>query len=166
MKIKKENCLIPLIFGMFMVLSYLGMRLICHGKYDFLHIISEKIAFPPMWLFNFLYMITLFFFGVAIGFFLGFTFKGGHSVQTENLFLKGAVFSVAVYFLSLLWYPALFVLQMPMLSLIISIISVVFVILTLILWLRACAAYGVFVIPSTIWSVYLNILNFTLIFAI
>lgn len=166
MKIKKDNCLIPLAFGVLAILWYLVIKIICRGKYDFLHIISGKITFPPMWLFNFIYMISLFLLGVSAGLFVRDKLCLGQSIQTENLFLKGAVFAVAVYFLSLLWYPLLFALQMPLLSLIILLLSVISVVLTLIFWLKACASYGVFVIPITVWLIYLSILNLILIFAI
>lgn len=166
MRIKKENAILPLTCGLFMVLSYVIMRMIYRGRYDFLHIISEKIAFLPMWIFNFLYMLTLFLFGFGIGLFIGLIFRGGQSIQLENIFLKGALCVIAVYFLCLLWYPSLFVLQMPFLSLIISILSVSLITIAIIFWLRACASYGIFLIPLAVWLVYLNILNFILIFTI
>lgn len=166
MKIKKESWLLPVIFGSFMVLSFVWMRIICRGKYDFLHIIANKVAFPPMWIFNFLYMITLFLAGAAAGFFIGNAFCHSQSIQTENLFLKGTIFFVAIYFLSLLWYPALMVLQMPIFSLILSIFSVVCVIITIAFWIKASFVYTVFMMPYAIFVIYLNVLNFILVFTI
>lgn len=164
MKSKKENSLLPIAVGLFMVLSYVIMKLVCRDQYDFIHIISDKIAFPPMWIFNFLYMITLFLFGVGAGFIFDHVFRRGRSSIIENYFLKGAVFSVAVYFLSLLWCPALFSLRMTILSLIISSLTTVCVVVTIIFWFRACSVYAGLVIPYAAWTVYLNVMNLIIIF--
>ena len=166
MKIKKESLSLPVIFGCFMLFSYIVMKFICRGKYEFLHIISAKTAFPPMWVFNLLFIIGLFFLGVAAGFFLNSLIENKFSIQIENLILRGFVLLVAIYFLSLLWYPFLFVMQMPIFSYIFSLMAVIMSVLLLIFWIKACSAYSFFIIPFLLWSVYLNILNFFIIFTI
>ena len=159
MKIKNENSSMPVILGCFMLFSYIVMKFICRGKYEFLHIISEKISFPQMWVFNSLFMLAFFFIGVSAGFFLNSLIESKFSIQVENLILRGFVLLVGIYFLSLLWYPCLFALQMPIFSYMFSLLTVVFSVLLLIFWFKACSAYSFFVIPFLLWSVYLNILN-------
>ena len=166
MKFKSENSSPPVIFGCFMLFSYIVMKFLCRGRYEFLHIISEKIAFPPMWVFNLLFMTALFFLGVSAGFFLNSLIENKFSMQVENLILRGFVFLVGIYFLSLLWYPILFALQMPIFSYIFSLLTVALSVLILIFWFKACSAYSFFAIPFLLWSVYLNILNFFIILSI
>ncbi len=166
MRIKKDSWLVPVIFGCFMMLSYVGMRLVFGGNYEFLHIISARVSFPPMWVFNALNMLTLFFFGVSAGFFITEIFRCRYSVQSENLFFKGAVFYVAVYFLSLLWYPLLFSLQLPLVSLVISVICLISLIVTLVFWVRVTPPFSLFLIPIIVWQAYLSILNLTIVFGI
>ncbi len=166
MKIKKENCLIPVVVGCFMMLSYISMKLICRGKYNFIHIISERIALPPMWIFNSLYLVSLFLLGVGAGFCAKQILFEGCSIEAENLFYKGGVFFVAVYFLSILWYPVIFVLQMPIFSLFIALLCLVFVIATFIFWFRVSSVYSLFILSYVLWAAYLEILNLIIIFTI
>ncbi len=166
MKIKKENCILPIIAGLIMMLSYVGMKFIYRGNYAFLHIISEKISFPPMWLFNLIYMLTFFLLGVSAGFFISENLGGRYSLSAKSLLYCGGIAYVTVFYLSLSWYRVLFVLQMPIFALIISLLCLISVIILLVLWFRVTAAYAAFIIPIAIWLLYLFVLSLTIVFSI
>ncbi len=166
MKIKKDSWIIPVIFGGALMLCYLVELLIFKRNYDFLHIVSMKVSFPPIWIFSSLYLLCLFLSGVSAGLFVRDILEGKCSLQIENIFLKGAVFSSISCFLCLFWYPALFYIQMPLLSLILALLSSIFSILTLIFWVRVSLVYSLFYMPFIIWSAYLYILNLIILFKI
>ena len=166
MKTRKESRIVPIIFGGFMVLSYIVMRFIYKGKYDFLHIISERINFPSMWIFNFLYMITLFFLGVSLGLLASELTQGGVSLQNENAFLRGGILFSIIYFLSLSWYPSLFVLELPLLSFVIILLCVLLTVFLIYAWSRVSISHTLLVFPFLLWTLYLLVLNFIIIFRI
>ena len=165
MKINKDNYISPIIFAGLMMISYVAIVLFCRGRNDFVHLLSDRISFPPMWIFHLIYIVTLLLSGAAAGLLINQVYFGGAcGLQTENLFLKGAVFFVAVYFLSVLWSPLIFSMQMPIVSLIVAVMSLVFSIVCIVFWLRVAPLSALLLIPYIIWSAYLVVLNFIIIF--
>ena len=166
MKSRKDGVLMPLICGGGMVLSYIVMRFIYKGKYDFLHIISETVAFPPMWIFSFFYMISYFMLGVSLGFLIQKLSCGCMSVLDKIFFYKGLVAYSILFFLELSWYSTLLVLQMPILSFMVMLITILSAALLLYFWSKVSIGYALFTLPCLLWSAYLLILNLTVLFTI
>ena len=152
MKLRKESLLVPIIFGCILMLCFISVMMICKGNYDFLHIISEKMNFPPLWMFSTIYTLCLFFLGMSAGLFVRNIVECRLSLQNENLFLKGAIFCLISYFFSILWYPLLFCMQMPLIA--------------LIFYFRVNVLYTLFSVPFVLWSVYLFVLNLVIVFRI
>ena len=166
MKLRKESLLVPIIFGCILMLCFISVMMICKGNYDFLHIISEKMNFPPLWMFSTIYTLCLFFLGMSAGLFVRNIVECRLSLQNENLFLKGAIFCLISYFFSILWYPLLFCMQMPLIALIFLLFCILFVALALIFYFRVNVLYTLFSVPFVLWSVYLFVLNLVIVFRI
>lgn len=166
MKIKKDGFVIPIAFGISLMLCFLFELIICKRSYELLHIIYDKISLPPLWIFSSLYILCLFLLGVGAGFFVKEIFDGRASLQSENTILKGAIFCIPACFFILLWYPLLFSIQMPLLSVIFAFLSLILLIISLLFWLRASILYSLFVFPCVIWSAYLLITSLILVFKI
>ena len=166
MRIKRNGSLIPIVFGTALMLCFLAELVICKRSFEYLYVIRGKIILPPIWIFSSLYILALFLLGVGAGLFYKEIFDGVASIQTENTILKGAVFCIPSVFLMLLWYPALFNIQMPLLSLIFAFFSVLLIIIASTFWSQVSVLNSMFVFPYALWMVYLFMTNLVLIFKI
>lgn len=166
MKSESKTSILPIISGGIFVLSYLIVLFVCRGQYEFIHFLNQSISFPPMWLFNFLYMATAFLFGMSFGLLMSKLLRRERSLQVENIFLKGQLAFTVVYFLSLIWRVVILLLQMPLLGLIISMICAFALFLTLIYWSKLSLPHTILALPYAAWCIYLFVLNMIIVFSI
>ena len=92
MKIKKDGLVIPIAFGISLMLCFLFELIICKRSYELLHIIYGKISLPPLWIFSSLYILCLFLLGVGAGFFVKEIFDGAFFLKNPKNLKKSRPF--------------------------------------------------------------------------
>ena len=166
MKIKNKSYTLPLIFGIVYAAIYIIVRIREGNGYDFLHKISGVELFSPLWLFS-LFSTVAFFFG---GFYLGIEIREAtESIsrcnQKADIYRGGILFTI-VFFLSLMWYPTLFVRESVVLGFFVALICFVLCLSVLYIWGRINPVGILFGGLFSIFWLYVTVLNFLLIFKI
>ena len=163
---KNKSYVLPLIFGIIYSAVYIIVRVSKGNGYDFLHKISGVNLFSPLWLFS-LFSTLAFFFG---GFYLGIVInelmcKCQSSTDKADIYKGGILFTI-VFFLSLMWYPTLFVRESVVLGFFVALICFVLCLSVLYIWGRINPVGIIFGGLFAIFWLYVTVLNFLLIFKI
>ncbi len=111
------------VFGVISCICFYFSRSLFTNPLDMVHKLSGKSIIPPMWLLNLMSLVFAFFLGYSFGSILNITKKGINAGVKEVSVYKGAVFLVCGFFLSLIWYPIMFIAEKILFSLIISVIA-------------------------------------------
>ena len=166
MSTKRKSYVLPLIFGIIYSAIYIIVRVTKGNGYDFLHKISGADLFSPLWLFS-LFSTVAFFFG---GFYLGIVIREltceCASCNDKADIYKGGILYTIVFFLSLMWYPTLFVRESVVLGFFVALICFVLCVSVMYIWGRVNATGIFFGGLFALWWLYVTILNFLLIFKI
>ena len=165
-KNKDKGASLPLIFGIIYCVIYIITRITAGSAYNFLHKISGVNIFSPLWLFS-VFSALAFFLG---GYYLGCQIKSPCScpkgcTNRADLYKGGILFTI-VFFLSLMWYPTLFIRESVVLGFFIALICFVLCVAVIYIWSRVKVCGLIFGTLFSIWWLYVTILNFLLIFKI
>lgn len=160
----KNNTLIY-IFGVIYALSAFILRIYCKSPYSFLHKTGAYSIFPPFWLFSLLYIAACFFGGCYLGraVLKGFS-KCIPDSERADVYKGGILFSI-LFFLSLIWYPTLFLNEGIVLGFFIALICFILSISLISIWSKSLNI-KLDCILFCIWWFYVSVLCFILIFKI
>lgn len=166
MRNKNKSLVLPLVFGIAYCVIYIIVRIRSGNGYDFLHKICGVELFSPLWLFS-LFSALAYFLG---GFYLGcevreVTCSNTGCNQIADVY-KGGILFTMVFFLSLMWYPALFIRESVVLGFFVALICFILCVAVIYIWSKVKICGLIFGILFALWWLYVTILNFLLIFKI
>ena len=154
-------CKTAIICGLACAAIYLTVRIICDSPYDMIHKLDSAELIPPMWIFNILWMIWGFLSGVAAGSLIQ-AISDGRIIGREEIFAyKGGLFFISCFFLSLIWYPLMFVNQSLFLSLCTALSSAICSVICACIWKRVNNSSCIVMSAHSIWLFYVFIVNFS-----
>ena len=163
---KNKNSNLALILGVVFATIAIIMRTINKSPYEFLHRIDGGNLFSPFWLFSLLY-IGMFF---LCGYYLGRAINGicdrSRCVSDSALVYKGGILFTVLFFMSLLWYPSLFVRESVILGFFIALICFLCSVALVSIWSKIKGSGTLFGVIICVWWMYVTVLNFLLIFKI
>jgi len=84
------------------------IRLCAPSPLNMIHVMGADVLLPPMWIFNMLSLFWFFISGFAFGIIMGKIFCKRICGQEEILSYRGSLFFIAMFFMSLMWYPLFF----------------------------------------------------------
>lgn len=145
--------------GILTGLSYIVMRSLCESPYRIMLELGIQDIVPPVWLMSLLQFLTFLTVGCAAGLVFGYRFLGCAAEK-----YKGCLLFLLMILLELFWYPALFVKGMVFVSLLISILSLVFAVAATVCFLRISKFAGLILILHDCWLVYLLLLTCSIFF--
>ncbi len=156
----------PMIFGVISCICFYFSRSLFDNPLDMVHKLSGRSLIPPIWLLNLISLVFFFFLGYLFGEVISETKRKINVGERELSVYKGAMFIICGFFLSLIWYPLLFIAQKLFFSLILSIIAMICLIACASEWRVVSpkgASIGIFV--CSIFSFYQVLINLTAAFS-
>ena len=133
---KNKSYVLPLIFGIIYSAVYIIVRVTKGNGYDFLHKISGVNLFSPLWLFSLFSTLAFFFGGFYLGIVINELMCKCQSCTDKADVYKGGILFTIVFFLSLMWYPTLFVRESVVLGFFVALICFVLCLSVLYIWGR------------------------------
>lgn len=135
------------------------------SPFDMIHKLNGIGMIPPIWIINLLLIVFFFLQGFSFGSIITAAKNRINVGEKELCAYRGTVFLSCAFFLSLLWYPLFFFAEKLFLSLLVSIVCLIFSILCAIEWLHAepiGASITVFV--CSIFEFYIFFINLSVFF--
>ena len=135
------------------------------SPFDMIHKLNGIGMIPPIWIINLLLIVFFFLQGFSFGSIITAAKNRINVGEKELCAYRGTVFLSCAFFLSLLWYPLFFFAEKLFLSLLVSIVCLIFSILCAIEWLHAepiGASITVFV--CSIFEFYILFINLSVFF--
>lgn len=135
------------------------------SPFDMIHKLNGIGMIPPIWIINLLLIVFFFLQGFSLGSIITAAKNRINVGEKELCAYRGTVFLSCAFFLSLLWYPLFFFAEKLFLSLLVSIVCLIFSILCAIEWLHAepiGASITVFV--CSIFEFYILFINLSVFF--
>ncbi len=127
---------------------------------DMIHKISGKCALPSIWVFNLVSIAFFFVIGLAFGWVAETTADRMNVGREEVSAYRGAMFLIAAFFLSLIWYPVFMFAQKLFLSLVISILCMLSSLLCAVEWGRVfLKRASVAMLINTLWCFYIMFIS-------
>ena len=166
MKNKSKSYVLPIVCGIIYCAIYVIVRIVNGNVYDFLHKISGVEIFSPLWLFSIFSAVAFFLGGCYIGLEIMYFIGGCTGCSQKADIYRGGILFTIVFFLSLMWYPTLFVRESVVLGFFVALICFVLCVSVIYIWSRVKACGIIFGILFAFWWLYVTVLNFILIFKI
>ena len=135
------------------------------SPFDMIHKLNGIGMIPPIWIINLLSIVFFFLQGFSLGSIITAAKNRINVGEKELCAYRGTVFLSCAFFLSLLWYPLFFFAEKLFLSLLVSIVCLIFSILCAIEWLHAepvGASITIFV--CCIFEFYILFINLSVFF--
>lgn len=153
------------IFGAISSIFFLFFISAFGSPFDMIHKLNGIGMIPPIWIINLLSIVFFFLQGFSLGSIITAAKNRINVGEKELCAYRGTVFLSCAFFLSLLWYPLFFFAEKLFLSLLVSIVCLIFSILCAIEWLHAepiGASITVFV--CSIFEFYILFINLSVFF--
>lgn len=161
---KKRIDKLQLIFGACYAAIAFIVRLYCKSPYEFLHKIDASDLFSPFWLFSIIHIAAFFSGGCYVGYIVSKVAEENRCAEEMvNLYRGGILFTV-LFFMSLMWYPTLFLQISVIPAFFISVICFILSASLVGVWSRVKGIEVLWGIAFIAWWMYVTVLNFMLIF--
>ena len=145
--------------GILTAASYVVMRCLCESPYRMMLELGIGELIPPVWLMSLLQFLSFLTVGCAAGLVFGCRNLGCAAEK-----YKGCLLFLLMILLELFRYPALFVRGMVFLSLLISILTLVFAVAATVCFLRVSKFAGILMLFHNLWLIYLFLLTCSIFF--
>ena len=145
--------------GILTALSYIVMRCLCESPYRIMLELGIHDLMPPVWLMSLLQFLSFLTVGCAAGLIFGYRNPGCAAEK-----YKGCLLFLLMILSELFWYPALFVRGAVFLSLLISILALVFAVAATVCFLQISKFAGIILILHDCWLIYLLLLTCSIFF--
>lgn len=152
-----------LICGIIYAAIGLIIRMRAGNPFEMLHIFGADALFPPMWIFNLLCLVWMFLSGCAAGRMISLVWKCRVGGRNESYAYGGGLFFIALFFLTLLWYPLFFSMGFLWLCLAVALTSLIFSVICAMLWRRADPLCFVIMAANSIWHFYILLANLSIV---
>ena len=149
--VKKSGLICGIIYA---VIGFF-VRLCVKNPYNMIHLLGADAYLPPLWLFNLLSLFWLFISGFAAGIVIGRLASGRTGGREEISVYRGLLFFIALFFLSLIWYPLLFGGVRLGLSLLAALLCIVCSAACGLAWRCAGIIPGLFMLANAVWRFYI-----------
>ena len=163
---KNSKADLALIFGIVFAVIGIIMRTVNKSPYDFLHKIDAGSLFSPFWLFSLIFIASFFVCGYYLGRVIDAICIRSRCANDRTVLYKGGILFTVLFFMSLLWYPSLFVRESVILSFFIALICFLCAIALVSIWSQIKGSGTLFGVLICIWWLYVTVINFLLIFKI
>lgn len=158
-ELDRTNPILMITFGILMTVAGIFVRAFVGSPYrTMLHLDIQEIV-PPVWLMTFLWTLSFFTVGCALGFILGYRI-GGRDVEKY----KGCLFFVLMSVMELCWYPTLFGAELVLISALLSILILFLSIIVTFSFYQISKFAGMIMLFHDIWLIYMLILNCSVLF--
>lgn len=158
---------LSLAFGIAGAVCVFISRVLSGSPLDMIHKLEGIDVLPPIWIFNLLSAAWGFLICAALGAVIKRINDGGGFGQSEMHSYRGIAFFLVTFFMGLLWYPVFFAAQAIVIALLISLVTTVFAVCSAYDWF--CAennSPAVIMSAYSIWSIYILIINFSVLLQI
>ncbi len=123
---------------------------------DMIHKISGTCALPPIWVFNFISIVSFFILGLSFGRIAESTSDRMNVGREEICAYRGGMFAITTFFLSLIWYPVFMLAQKLFLAFVISVLSMISSLLCTLEWGKVYPKRtSCLVLINTVWCFYI-----------
>ncbi len=142
------------------------VRLYCKSPYEFLYKIDEGDLFSPFWLFSILHIAAFFAGGCYLGYIICKAVKKSLCAEEVANIYRGGILFAVLFFMSLMWYPTLFLQISVIPAFFIAAICLILCASLIGVWSRVKGMGILWGIAFLLWWMYVTVLNFILIFKI
>lgn len=151
-----------LIFGALYAVLGFAVRIFSKNPLETVHILGANNFLPPIWIFNILCIFWFFACGYAAGIVFGDVILRCPKGTEEIYAYRGGMAFIAMFFLTLIWYPVFFCDIRLFFALIISIASVICSAVCACFWRRDKLA-SLIMCANSIWLFYILLANLSVI---
>lgn len=163
---KNSKSNLALIFGAVFAAISIVMRTVNKSPYEFLHKIDGGELFSPFWLFSLFQIASFFLCGYYLGRVIDSICTKSRCVNHSAVLYKGGIIFTVLFFMSLFWYPSLFVRESVILSFFIALICFLCSVALVSIWSKIKGSGTLFGVLICIWWLYVTVMSFLLIFKI
>lgn len=140
-----------------------SVRVFSKSPLGVIHILGANNFLPPIWIFNTLCLFWFFACGYAAGIIIGEIICRHPKGREEICAYRGGMSFVALFFLTLIWYPVFFCEMRLLLALLIAIASVICSAICACFW-RENKLASLIMCANSIWLFYILLANLSVIF--
>lgn len=148
-----------LIFGgVYAAIGFI-VRIMSDSPFNAIHVLGAGAFLPPVWIFNLFCLFWMFACGTAGGAVVAKIFCGRISGDKVLMIYRGGLFYIAMFFLSMLWYPKFFSGEALALSLLLSFLSVLCSAICAFQWKCAGIYELISMSANSLWLFYIFLVN-------
>ena len=158
---------ISLVCGIAFAVCAFLCRMITPSPIDMIHKLDGLKVLPPIWIFNLLSVAWCFLMGAAAGVVIKELSEGHLCGRSAISAYQGLVFFLVAFFVSLMWYPAFFGAQVIFISFVMCLAVCISSICCAYNWFLAGVKTAALIMSAySIWSMYILIINLSVLFGI
>ena len=148
--------------GIYAAIGFI-IRIRVNNPFEMLHILGGSNYFPPLWVFNLLCICWMFLSGCAAGRLIRLVWSGRVCGREEVSAYSGGLFFIALFFLTLLWYPLFFGAGSIALCALISLLCVAASAMCALSWRRADFLCCIIMAANSVWLIYILLANLSVL---
>ena len=142
-------------------------RIITPSPVDMAHKLDSLDVLPPVWIFNLLSVALCFAAGAAAGVVIKDVGEGNLCGKSAIGAYRGLAFFLVAFFVSLMWYPAFFAAEAIFISMVMCLAATLGSVLCAYNWFGVGEGTAAVIMSAfSIWSVYILLINISVLFGI